>query len=293
MKQINQLHTSGETMNTDPCIEIVTVTPPLAAEWLTRNLKNRKVRFSQVNKLAHAFSVGQYILTGETVKFDVSDALIDGQHRLLAVIKADVAVRMIVVRGLPVEAYEIIDSGIKKTVGDRLGGLGVKNSNDLAAMAKFAIALRRGMNPNNTSALAEYVSDIDQQHDVTEHLNVYETAFRLATRTMFKRSAAGGLFVHLILSGFDAEDIDSFAEGVATGTDLGGTDCRLAVRNWLINRKANGRKTESATELEVLIRGWNAYAAGRPLKIVKSMARKGVEFPQVLCPKDLLDAAVS
>jgi hypothetical protein len=273
-------------------VDIVMVTPQLAAEWLAKNRKNRKVRFSHVNKLTHTFGAGQYIMTGETVKFDVNGDLIDAQHRLLGVINADVTVPMIVVTGLPVEAYEVIDSGVKKTVGDKLGGLGIKNPNDLAAMAKIALALRRGINPNNPTAVNQSITDIDQQHEVRELEETYYKACRLAG-TLFKKSAAGGLFVHLMQLGFDDEDIESFAEGITTGSDLGGKDPRLAVRNWIIKRRSVRQNVDKVVELEVLIRAWNAYVTGRPLSLVKSIARKGVEFPKVLAPEDVFEAAVA
>ena len=66
--------------------EMITVTPEIAQEFLERNHNNRKIKPRKVDKFAYQLSQGQWITNGDTIRFDVKGTLIDGQHRLKAVV---------------------------------------------------------------------------------------------------------------------------------------------------------------------------------------------------------------
>jgi hypothetical protein len=90
---------------------IVTVTPKLAGEWMESNEKNRHIRDRLVVKYARDMSAGNWSLTGEAIKFDTEGCLVDGQHRLLAVILSGVSLQMLVVCGVERAAQTVMDTG--------------------------------------------------------------------------------------------------------------------------------------------------------------------------------------
>lgn len=59
-------------------------------------------------------------LNGETIKFDTNNSLIDGQHRLHAIVKADVTIPMLVLRGVHNSAKSTLDCGQKRSKADIL-----------------------------------------------------------------------------------------------------------------------------------------------------------------------------
>ena len=61
---------------------------------------------------------GRWRLTHQGVAVGADGNLYDGQHRLSAITRAGVAVRMLVVRGLEPQAREEIDTGEKRTAAD-------------------------------------------------------------------------------------------------------------------------------------------------------------------------------
>lgn len=95
--------------------EVVEVTPRTAAEWLTLNRRNRRARTLLVSKYAADMAAGQWRMAGEPIKFDTSGNLLDGQHRLSAVMLSGATVTMLVVRGLPPESQAVMDSGSART----------------------------------------------------------------------------------------------------------------------------------------------------------------------------------
>ena len=101
--------------------EVVTVTPQLAAEWLKRNTDNRPLRKWHVEALAGAITRGEWVLSHQGVAFAEDGRLLDGQHRLAAIVKANTSVLMVVTRNVPEDAFKAIDQGVKRTLSDVFG----------------------------------------------------------------------------------------------------------------------------------------------------------------------------
>lgn len=101
--------------------KVVMVDPALAESWLLKNAQhNRPLRKNVVAGYAQQMQAGQWKLTHQGVAFDVNDILIDGQHRLAAIVQANVIVPMMVTVDAPSVSFESLDCGIKRTVADRL-----------------------------------------------------------------------------------------------------------------------------------------------------------------------------
>lgn len=85
----------------EPTAVVIDVTPELARVWLRANTRNRNTRERAVTEYARDMVAGHWNLNGEAIKFAYDGSLLDGQHRLRAVIEADATVQMLVVVGLP------------------------------------------------------------------------------------------------------------------------------------------------------------------------------------------------
>lgn len=98
--------------------ELMNITPDIAIEMLSRNSSNRKVRDNRVKFYAKQMREGDWHLTGQTISFDTNGQLLDGQHRLWAIVESDCTVPFLVVTGVePTSAY---DCGLQRTMPDRL-----------------------------------------------------------------------------------------------------------------------------------------------------------------------------
>ena len=82
------------------------VEPEQAQKWLERNIANRTLRPSRVQEYATAMTEGRWRYTADPIRFDSDGKLIDGQHRLMAVVRSGCTVEMHVVRGLSPEAQD-------------------------------------------------------------------------------------------------------------------------------------------------------------------------------------------
>ena len=101
------------------------------------NTHNRNVRRRQIDQLRAVILKGEWIINGETVKFDWDGRLMDGQHRLEAIVRADHAEYCFVVRNLDPKAQETIDVGMGRTAGDVITLRGLKYGQNLGTAGRF------------------------------------------------------------------------------------------------------------------------------------------------------------
>ena len=102
--------------------EVVTITPEMAAEWLAKNISNRPLRMSTVEHYASQISRGKWQRTHQGICFDRHGNLIDGQHRLHAIVMAGVSA-VIMVTWLDSDVATMsymVDHGAKRSVSDIL-----------------------------------------------------------------------------------------------------------------------------------------------------------------------------
>lgn len=79
--------------------QIMTISPALAEEWLKKNTFNRRISPQSVSKYASDMVSGKWTLNHQGIAFDDKGVLVDGQHRLHAIISAGVSVDIMVTWG--------------------------------------------------------------------------------------------------------------------------------------------------------------------------------------------------
>jgi hypothetical protein len=99
---------------------IENITPAKALAYLARNRINRPLRQKWVESLAQQITSGNWQLTHQGIAIAKSGELIDGQHRLSAVVLADKAVHMTVATEVDDSVYKVTDCGLKRASHDRL-----------------------------------------------------------------------------------------------------------------------------------------------------------------------------
>lgn len=103
--------------NIETRVEIIT--PEVAKEYLTHNCVNRSLSPNRIKTYATDMKNGNWELNGEAIQFNKSGELINGQHRLNAIIRANVPVTMLVMRGLSND-LTLFDRGRNRSVRDSL-----------------------------------------------------------------------------------------------------------------------------------------------------------------------------
>jgi hypothetical protein len=125
--------------------QVVEMTPQKAAKYLAKNASNRNMRLRKVAEYKRQMDKGYWRLTSEGISVGSDGTLLDGQHRLQAVIEHGKAVPMVVITGLPPGTQQYMDSGIPRRVGDNLKMFdGEKSGHWLAAVCRALVLFETG-----------------------------------------------------------------------------------------------------------------------------------------------------
>lgn len=122
MTNIVQLQNAARLYGCDREIvaEVVTITPQHATTWLRANNNNRPVRRKHIGFLASEIINGNWQVNGQAIVISENEQVLDGQHRLMAVIESGMPIQSLVVYGISPEAFRTIDTGAVRTGADAL-----------------------------------------------------------------------------------------------------------------------------------------------------------------------------
>lgn len=244
------------------------ITPQVASEMLARNTFNRPLSGHTVARYAADMSAGRWDYNGQDIIFSDDGTLIDGQHRLSAVVAADVPVMLGIKRGLPSSSFVTIDAGRVRSPGDVLSLMGFTDYNTLAGAARMALSYASGrcLRGSRNGATRREVTDYAVAHP---YLVEAVRMSRPLSGRLTMSPVAAVVFLANERRFFD-DQIAEFIDGVATGEGLAKGDPRLALREWATNERLRNRGSIlSHLCFSATARAWSAWARGEDLKIVK------------------------
>lgn len=235
---------------------VATIGPTEAKALLGQNAGNRNLRSTWIDRLARMMVLGQFQLNGEPMLFDVEGNMIDGQHRLHAIVKSGAEIETYVVGDLPTDARDSVGSDIPKTAGDMFGWRGEGDARNLAAVLNTAWRLDTnghlfsgaGIPWPSKEDLKEY---LDNNPAIRDSLHVAGRAQKSIVR--YQRKLAGGL--HYLMAKKDAEDAAEFR-------------CWRSARCSLRDL-SNARHLPGTDRAAVTIKAWNAFRDRKSLKFLR------------------------
>lgn len=126
-------------------VGVGTFTPAAAAVVLEQhNAQNRPLGPNVVGRLAQAMSRNLFLLNGETVVFDSSGLLRQGQHRMAACVKSGISFQTFFVCGVDDLTFKSFDQHGKRSFWQILASMGVQNPKvtgaGVYALNKYLIA---------------------------------------------------------------------------------------------------------------------------------------------------------
>lgn len=237
------------------------ITPETARAWLKSNNGNRPIDKRAVRRYAEAMARGEWLINGDTIRFSAAGKLLDGQHRLSAIIEANTPIECVIVRGLDDNVFETIDQGKRRSVGDVLFIDGYKYRNELGATLGLIYYNKMG--------------GIDKKeimrptiHQLIEILNSDEARILESVQYICAMSIRGALvsrpisaYIHYQISkrGY-IDQANKFFAGLYKGFGLEEKSPILLLRNHLISVKGkNGLLFGKKYTIAIVIKTWNAY----------------------------------
>jgi hypothetical protein len=250
--------------------KLVTVTPEIAKKYLEKNVINRPIRPNVVAGLVNIIRHGQFLTTHQGIAFDENGNLLDGQHRLCAIVESGIAVKMWVFTNVPekqnnIYSMDVIDRGELRCVGDQLTlRHGIKSGRRIAAMlAGIAFICDQRTHKITVPIALEiynmYKPSVKYVYEQLQGVKVYGSRGFIVGALAFCHNVA-------------PQDLGAFVNQYATGEMLKRGDPALTLRNHVMNSERNTRNIMFAVATTAYY-----HLLGKPLFVLKQSSA-GLNF---------------
>ncbi len=269
---------------------IKAIGPAEAARMLEKNGNNRPISDSIVKQYAQDMRDGLWRETGNPINVDTDGNLLNGQHRLWAIIESGVTLKFHVIAETEQDAFATFDTGRTRDLS-QLVGIAYSEHNDKVAVSGAARLIKmweeappsRGFNTNiipTRPTMVRYAGKLLQEpafvwatqiaHQINP-LRVGRTWYAAALYIIARKQSAD-------MSNGVRETLQKFHDGVARGIGLTEGDPRLALRNYVTLRGSAGSSTDQRIYMALTVRAWNSWLQGRDIKYLAWRADS--EFPE-------------
>lgn len=250
--------------------EIMEITPDIAEYWLTSNGHNRNLRGNVAVAYARDMKNGCWDLNGESIKFSANGELIDGQHRLQAVIISGATIKSLVVFDLPNSTQKTVDTGVKRQYSDQLTLAGESHANTLSALLRRIIFWQSGnylFSGTRTKITHAELAECLEREGERARNSTYAAA-KMREGTGLHGSVLS--FCHWLLSGIDEGAAEWFFDRLNDGANLPAQHPVLVLRERLAKERSSYYSLGPSYVIALVIIAWNTYREGRPLKSLKT-----------------------
>lgn len=262
-----------------------------AQKILDKKTKNRPLMESSARRLARSIDRGEWVTNGESVIFDASGNLMDGQHRMRAIVLANrpIVTYCVFLQRSREAAFDTIDLGSIRKVSDMIALDGHSLYRQCAAVARLLHAYEfmvsneasglscatggnQGAAPSSTAMKRFY----EQNQVEIDAATAFVSPFKKQLTGFIPESIVG--FATLMARRYDPVKAGRFIEAVVTGENLSKTSPIWLLRTQIL--QAGRKELGPSYKLALLIKTWNAYAAGLQIKTLKFSSNES--FPRFI-----------
>ena len=253
-----------ERENNSP--QIVMLTPEMAVQMLEHNTLNRPLSDHHVQRIARQIALDKWRFNGDTIKIADTGDVLDGQHRLWAVIESKKTVETIIVRGIAREAFATIDTLRKPRSGsDTLALSGATRYRNVTASAlSWLIRWQRNI-------LEDYRAPQNkiENSDIEEAFAAHPGIGRAVERAMaLRRLANSGImgFLYYVLTNRDPVLAIRMMNTLENPANVSINDPFFRLRAYFT---ADHHKSKDPLEtIALAIKAANAASKGRKLEVL-------------------------
>jgi hypothetical protein len=264
--------TETKNLNIDKNLDIHVqrIGPELAGQYIEGMSKNRNISQRDVESLARAMKQGLWREdAGDPIRLNSDGQMIDGQHRMWAIVESGCEFSFLVIRGIDNSAQMIMDTGRGRRLADQLRIRGEKYPSELASAISLYSGwinermLMRGGGNKTKIMIPEGISILEQHPELRKSV-----AIGYGIARAVKGGAGRWASIHCVLSEIDAVDADAFFGQIQTGENLSANSPIMALRRRLADDAITQRKLGIREYTALVFKAWNAYREGRLIQIL-------------------------
>ena len=246
-------------------IEMTTITPPMASIMLQNNAENRKLNNTHVEFLADQILSGKWQNNGQTIVIADDGTLMDGQHRLSAIIKANKSTKLGLCTGAPRAAMATIDNGKPRSTVDVLSIINAPNAALISSAMKILYKFDHGaININGGGKMkmpnAVVLLTLEQMQLLVDVNILAKLAKSISRNTRLKPSNVFAAF-YLIAIRYGQEFVEDFAEKINSGGDYPKSPT-TALGQIIARIQVQGRKVHRIYDFALLLSAVEKWIKG-------------------------------
>lgn len=262
-------------------VEVVTITPERAAQWLKRNHVNRALKRAHVATLTRAIKAGAWDdVNGATIVFSDQHDLMDGQHRLQAVVEAQTPITTLVVFGVKAQKRATIDTGASRKLADYLSMHRHANAVTLAATMTMLYYYEQGNLMTYTRGSSPFATYAQSLEFLSARPTLEDSVTRARRLPRLMRPGHLAVLDYLFRQKNPACH-EAWHTTMATGVVTPPYQAFLTLRERLIRDKTEGRRRHTLEHFVFNVRAWNAARKGQPRSQLR-WGGEGENIPAVL-----------
>lgn len=243
------------------------VSPEMAAELLSRNKANRRVKEQKVAQYARDMQAATWRDSESMICLAPDGTLLNGQHRLKAVIRSGCTVEFAIAYNVDPASQESMDSGASRSYADYLHmSEGKSNATVMAALARLAINVEAGKPSDPGVSRAEMTAWLERNPDAEDAARAGDSFKR---RIQAPASAIALAHWTIVSQGGGTSDqANEYLLKLAQPSNEPDESAVFAVlsrlRTAAIGSRGGGahRNRQCAS---LLVKGWNYWALGKPV----------------------------
>ena len=259
------------------------ITPEIAKEYLKKNTNNRSIDNNRCKYYTEQMKKGLWSLTPEGISFDEYGRLLDGQHRLTAIVNSGVSQKMIVMSDFDKEVFTKINRGKGRTASDDLSILNIKEptiiSSGILAYLKYKKNKTSTVDKNvisdrssvfkGTFSSDEVIMEYETKQDFYDTIS--KDVKKLYAKNNFRLYQKAEYFVWMV---YLIQDLKHPYEKVYDFFMELNTHSKVDVVNDLRNRilvsnKDRNTSLEKRYKQRLLVKCWNIWISGQnPKKLM-------------------------
>lgn len=257
------------------CVEHIG--PKQATAYLLRNRdNNRPLNGRKVGEYEDVIRRGEWRLTPQGIIFDHNGRLIDGQHRLTAIVRSGRTVALQVTRDVDPDIFSVIDVGFKRTAGHIFTMQGEPQGAQLAAALQWLFNYEANTIETNCAAASaqQLFALLDAHPRLRDHLSARN---RLRPRALLTPAVA--IWLEYEFCRIDPERGRHFFDAFGQGEGLRAGMPALALRRRLDDNLAASAKLKPADLAAFVIKAWNLDRRGSRARVIRRVT--GEPFPAI------------
>lgn len=267
--------------------EVKLITPAIAEDLLKKNSMNRFPKKEITFEYARVMRAGLWKEeTGEAIKIAYDGTILDGQQRLMAIIKADVKLNFLLITGLEKDVFSVLDTGTKRTSGDIFHIAGVLNDKSIAAgiikyytLKKGLTGLANGQQGRTHLSSTELLTLYKSRDKFWQGVHSMSVSWYHKSQRLLKVSEFTGLYAYLY--DIDNDDAYRFVDLLANGVDLDIYNPIKLLREKLIFSRINTKFTLTNSHRTALIfKAWNMFRENKTVKFLRFTEQEIYPIPK-------------